>query len=549
MTAVDAAPAVAVELDAPPPPTKPRVQVAAALLALMIASSVAHLWALHRDLPLQDVDEHDLVRPAVQIAASGHPNPHWFGNPGSTVIYPLAGLFHVWDTVAHDGPLVGGNDELIERYRNSPTEFYVIARLWTISLAVGAVPFVYLIGRRAFNRRVALAASALWVVLPFPVHHGRLVRTDSAAIFFGLVSLWLLLRLLDDPRTRWRLLAGLSVGLAVASRYFMAALVPCLLAVAVLPHRQRPREALRAGGVALGGVLAAFALSTPYFFLDWDTARSNLSYMADPGFTGFSGERLGFFGNLRFYLESAIPDSLTSPLVALALAGVVLVVVRRQPKQVLLLAFCVVFLAPMCLSNLHWQRWILQILPLIVLFAAFALDAMVGWIRPRRLTRDPSVAGAILLVAVAVLAVTPVADLIEVERRDANLSTRGTARRWLENRAPPGSRVISSPRAFGVPESTIAPLENEVQADYDLDPKTRTVADYRRAGYRYAVVSANDQGNAFTGGRVGAFYLDLNCTSKLVARINASETRAGWAINIFDLTARPRRVRGLFCLQ
>jgi hypothetical protein len=40
----------------------------------------------------------------VHIAATGDPNPGWFNHPGSTVIYPLAGLFHVWDVVAHQGP-------------------------------------------------------------------------------------------------------------------------------------------------------------------------------------------------------------------------------------------------------------------------------------------------------------------------------------------------------------------------------------------------------------------------------------------------------------
>ena len=66
------------------------------------------------------------------------------------------------------------------------------------------------------------------------VHLGRVVRSDSAGVFFGLLALWLCLRLFDDPRTRWCVLAGLGVGLAVSSRYFMVALVPVLVAAAVL---------------------------------------------------------------------------------------------------------------------------------------------------------------------------------------------------------------------------------------------------------------------------------------------------------------------------
>ena len=59
----------------------------------MVLSSVAHLWALRRFLPVPEIDEPFFVRPAVQFAGTGDPNPGWFGHPGSTVIYPLAGLF------------------------------------------------------------------------------------------------------------------------------------------------------------------------------------------------------------------------------------------------------------------------------------------------------------------------------------------------------------------------------------------------------------------------------------------------------------------------
>jgi hypothetical protein len=250
--------------------------VLGALAALMVVSSVAHVWGLHRDLPVADPDENAFVRPAVHIAATGDLNPHVFGHPGSTVIYPLAGLVHAWELVAHDGPIVTSDASLSARFERSPTEFYLIGRLWTIALSVGALPLLFLVGRRAFNARVALIATALWAVLPYPVQLGRVVRTDSAGVFFGLLALWLCLRLLDDPRIRWCVLAGVGVGLAVSSRCFMVALVPVLVAAAVLPYRRALRSAIRSAGIALASAVGGFALSTPYFFLDWHTAFDSI---------------------------------------------------------------------------------------------------------------------------------------------------------------------------------------------------------------------------------------------------------------------------------
>src|SRR5438128_8409875 len=246
------------------------------LVGLALFSVGVHLVGIRRDLPYPDIDEPVFVRPAVHMAATGDPNPHWFNHPGSTVIYPIAGLLHIWDAVVHHGPILTSNPALTARFQRSPGEFYVIGRLWTIAMSVGALPLLFLVGRRAFNTRVALIATAVWAVLPLPVQMGRVVRSDSAGVFFGLLALWLCLRLHDDPRTRWCVLAGLGVGLAVSSRYFLVALVPVLVAAAVLPHRRALRPALRSAGIAMAGAVGGFALSTPYFFLDWHTAMDSI---------------------------------------------------------------------------------------------------------------------------------------------------------------------------------------------------------------------------------------------------------------------------------
>ena len=283
--------------------SRPAAGALATVLALMVVSSVAHLWSLHRDLPLTDPDESTFVIPAVHMAASGDLNPHWFGHPGSTVIYPLAGLFHTWDALT-GGPILASNPALTAQLERAPTTFYVIGRLWTIALSVGALPLLFLVGRRAFNTRVALIATAIWAGLALPVHYGRVVRTDSAGLFFGLLALYLCLRLLDEPRLRWSVLAGLTVGVAIASRYFMVALLPVLVAAAVLPHRRDLPRAVRSAGVALAGAVGGFAVTTPFFFLDWSTALDTLRVeeSGTPGARSHSP-----LGNLYFYLRAGIP--------------------------------------------------------------------------------------------------------------------------------------------------------------------------------------------------------------------------------------------------
>ncbi len=80
---------------------------------------------MERDLPFTpEIDEPLFVEPAVRIAASGYLNPGWFGNPGSTIIYPLAVLYRMWHTVAHSGVGSDRDFSLEAAFEASSSEFY-----------------------------------------------------------------------------------------------------------------------------------------------------------------------------------------------------------------------------------------------------------------------------------------------------------------------------------------------------------------------------------------------------------------------------------------
>jgi 4-amino-4-deoxy-L-arabinose transferase-like glycosyltransferase len=534
-----------------PPSTRPRrlpSVVLVAVLILMTVSAVAHLSALRRDLPLHDLDEEYFVEPAVEIASTGDPNPHWFGHPGSTVIYPVAFFIRAWDVVAHDGPVFGASNELADRHEHSPTSSYLIGRLWTIALAVATLPVLFALGRRAFDTRTALVATALWAVLPYPVRLGRTIRTDSAGIFFGVLALWCCVRAWQEPRVRWWVFAGTSVGLAVSSRYFLVALLPVLVAVVVLRVWPDVRRALRAVAAASLSTVIAFAATSPFFFLDWRSAWRDISAENDASHPAWDG--LSRLGNARWYLTDAIPESLTWPIYLLALCGVVLVLRRRAPVGLLLLLFSAVFLIGISLSRFHFQRWTVQLLPVLALFAALsicALSSVISARTPRTLHADVFVA----VVATALLVYAPIVDLIDGTNREAAGTTRREVRNWIEEHATPGSSVVQEPDLFWVRDSTIPPVDGVV-IDYDLDPSARTVEHYRSAGYDFVVTpaGANLVGAVREDPRAkDEFYTNLACTARLVAAIERSPSRGGPGFDIYRLDQPPVRVLDYFCRQ
>jgi hypothetical protein len=313
-------------------------------------------------------------------------------------------------------------------------------------------------------------------------------------------------------------------------------------------------------GVALASAMGGFALSTPFFFLDWNTALDSLQAESgldrDPNHLGLSP-----LGNLRWYLGTTIPETLTWLLVALAAIGAVFVLWRRRPRQLLLVAFCAIFLAGICASNAHWVRWVIPMLPVVVLFAAAAAETITRRVVAAipRVPRAAIVAPVALAGVTAVLVLHPFGELLATNRHDAGTTTidahtRGAAQDWLGTKLRPGSRVLGDSETISLDDTRF-----DVER---LNQRTHTLADYQNAGHRYLLVNARDAGlyrlDAARHPRESAFYQEVACRTRLVATFprtpqlidnDLEVARHGWPIHVYRLDRPPRKVSDYLCTQ
>jgi hypothetical protein len=149
-----------------------------------------------------------------------------------------------------------------------PSKFYLLARAVSVTFSLLSLPLVYLVGRQAFAPGVALVGTVLAAFHPVTLAHAQLARTDSAALFFGFLALWLILRLAQRPSLRAQVAAGAAIGLSVATRYFMIALAPVLAVVdlLILSRLARPAAAFRVSLLALGVGLACTVAGVGWYF-------------------------------------------------------------------------------------------------------------------------------------------------------------------------------------------------------------------------------------------------------------------------------------------
>jgi hypothetical protein len=507
------------------------------LVGIVGIAFALHAAGIRKNLPYtEEMDEETFVSRAIRVATSGNLNPGWFGHPGSTVIYPLAGVYHIWHWVAHGGNLTQPDPDLLTRFIAAPAEFYLLGRLLTISYSVLSIPFTYRIGRHAFGRRTGLTGAWFSALSLLPVIYAQRVRTDSAALFFTSLSLWLCLRLYKHSTTRNHVWAGIAIGLGISSRYFCLALIPVLLGTNLLIMWERLSKPsnIRVNWVGtmagLVAVIAGFAASTPYFLLDLGTAWGNLTTEARSSHLG--GDGLPPWGNALWYVTRAIPFSMTWPLAILAAIGVILIVWRRRPQQMLLLFFAATFLFGISISSLHWSRWIIQTLPLLALFAAHAIDSMILYLLAR--VRPTETIQTILRVSIVLLvSAWPTYQLIMHDIREAAISTRVLAREWIIENLPPGSQLVQ--------EEYAAPLDGTdfvVLFSFSLAERPSLDA-YRADGYHYLVASSWVYDRYLAEperyAQETAFYQILFDEGKLLQRFEPSPVRGGPVLLIYDI--------------
>ncbi len=507
------------------------------LVGIILIACFLRGWGLPRDLPLiVHADELSRVSRALQVATSGDLNPHWFGHPASTVIYPLAAIYHLWNVIFYSGPLFQADPNLKAVFYDQATQTYMLGRFLSVGYSILIIPLIFQIGRKAFNQRVGLIGAWLSILSPTATLYGQMARGDDmSSTFFGLLALWLCLKLYERPSLTNQIVAGLAIGLAIGSRYFMAALAPVLLAIdGLLLRRQR---SFTWPGIILGGlgIVAGFALSTPYFFLDFSTVLADFSYESRNTHLGADG--LSPPGNFFWYVTEGIPLGLTWPIAIFAAVGVGLIIYRRKVPQLLLLGFVLVFLMIISLPALHWKHWVVQILPILALFAADGLTVAVEKLSAL-FKQNPRLKPALLALFLLLVSVWPAYQLALHGIRNSRPSTNILARNWIINNLPAGSKVAVD-NVLPLAETQFVVFEAKVS----LAAENYTVDQARQLGWGY-VVAISDMYNTYLNnpGRYPeqvTFYETLFTKGQLLQQFEPSATRRGPTIRIYKLPRAP----------
>ena len=383
-------------------------------------------------------DEGIIVHRAVRFHA-GDLDPRFFNWP-SLFMYLLSGLYG----------LVFGFGEAREAYIQDPVPFYLLGRMVTATFGTATIAVLYVLAAEAYGVATALLASLFLAVNLLHIRDSHYVTTDVPLTFLVTLALLFVLRYGRQGRGRDALGSGLFAGLAASMKYPGGLALLPFFAAHLLRARPGPspgwRRLVGRGPVlALLAAAAGFVVGTPYAVLTpgafW---RGVMSEVREVGSVQFGNE--GALPGYLFHLVHSLPVAMGLPLLGLALGGLGLVLWRRAPGDLILLAFPLPYFLVIGSWSSRFERYALPLLPFLALWAALALVVLAGRLRgrwPAPLGRWRPGLG--LALAAGLLVAPELARITYFHVLLTRPDTRVLAGEWIERHIPPGSRIAMEP--------------------------------------------------------------------------------------------------------
>jgi 4-amino-4-deoxy-L-arabinose transferase-like glycosyltransferase len=447
------------------------------LLVALAAGAALRVVGIHYGLPfgnLLNPDEQSIVPRAWKLVHGGGGDPHWFDYP--TLLMYVNAPFQAW--------------------QSHPS--YLTARIVAVVLALAGIAAAWWLGRSAYGDVAGAIAAAVTAVCTIHVTYSREAVTD-VPLTLGIAAA---LALMVSGRLE---LSGVAAGLATGFKYPGVFLVAPLVVAAWARWRRL--------AISLGLMAAAFFASSPFVLVHGRQAWHE----------AFRVQRLARKGWLGFEHDHAAPIAFVDrlwhglgPVLIVAVAGLVVALVRRSRTDLVLVAFVLVYFADLVTLRAHFDRYTLPLVPPLATLAG----------------RFRTLAPVTLL-----LLVVPLTWTIRDDKRLTRTDTRIVAARWLDAHIAPGTPVAVDPSTATPSDLLRLPLQ--LPAPWQRSDPNRSVTRLRREGVRIVVatgaIADRVRAAADRYPREVRFYDELQTRGKLLYRVGDGRGRSGPWVAVYRL--------------
>ncbi|MCM3880820.1 MAG: glycosyltransferase family 39 protein [Vicinamibacterales bacterium] len=402
------------------------------LVAIVLLGAALRLFPVWFGLPYLRArpDEDAAIDHAMGVLQNG-PNPHFFHWP-SLIFYVFAALFEAasWIHRAAGGSAVVPVEEQL-----------VIARTFVAVAGTVTIAVLFDLARRIGDATIGLVAALFLAIAILHVRESHFAMTDVLMTLLVTASLAFLVRAsdgLEEQAGRWFAAAGLAGGLATSTKYSAAIILIAMgAAQMIVLARLKWRPSLLFALAFCAGFLAG----TPYSVLDYSAFSTDLkddfAHMA-------VGHALKVDRAWVYHLRYSLPYGAGVPIFAAAVVGIIAMARHGRRTSWIVAAFAAAFLVSIGSGHTVFFRYILPLVPVVCLLAAFAVRSMADWMSTRTALSRSTVLGLVT----ASVAVLPFVNSVRFDVLLARLDTRVMAGRWLMARLTPDSTMHQAGGVF-----------------------------------------------------------------------------------------------------
>lgn len=391
------------------------VYVETLLIAIVLVAAVGlRLWPLLVGDPVRHPDEYNFVFFPLNFF-SGDFNPHFFAYP--TLHFYLVGLVYSLHFLLSNFSI---DQWVAYHYFWHPDDLLQVARLLTVAFSIGAILWVYAIGRHIAGAFAGIASSSFLAFNIIHIRHSGLAAVDVPLAFWVAGATWAMLRLVKNEKWYDYALAGTLVGLAGSCKYPALVLVLTIPVAHLVAARRFFDHRLL---LACTMVLVSFALTAPYVIVDISLTSKyllNLASLVEAG-TGSSD-----YPPALYYLWiSARYGVGWGGFLALVLC-IIFLLYKPQREVWVLLAALTCYYGIISWGEYTIVRYAVPLLGLQSVILGLGLGRLNGlwrysfWV---------------------LLLIEPVYGSISLVHLQSQQDTRNQAKLWIEEHVPSGARI------------------------------------------------------------------------------------------------------------
>ncbi len=383
-------------------------------------------------------DEPTIVNAALDIIKTGDLNPHFFNYP-SLNIYLQALLYKIIQLL--------GYIFLDMSPSKIPVIWYYIAgRTLNVIISGLTIIITYKIGSQLFSPLAGFFSAVFLAVSYLHVTNSYLLIVDSSVAFWSsLVTLMAVLIYTEGKKTKYYLLGGVFVGLAISSKY--TAFI-CVTPILVAHYTQSRGDKVwidRNLIVCLITIPIAFLLTTPYAVLDYKSFIAAIWFEA----IHYSSGHLGYesFTSTSFYLYGNYLITKGYGTIPIIFAGLGLIwLLRKAPwKAAIIVVIPIILYIFVGRYKVFFTRNLVATIPFLSLLSGFFIFALYETLTKKLFFLSKPTRELVVTLALVIVLISSVwQQIVIVLDHIAFITlpdTRWVSIKWIKKNLPSGSIV------------------------------------------------------------------------------------------------------------